>query len=128
MELLIVSGLSGAGKSVAMNALEDIGYFCIDNIPVALLPRIVDFALQGENQLNRVAVVMDVRGVRSIEKLQEALAERLERRGMAPQQAAAEAGKLAYILWSAVTAPKGVQSDIVRQMTADSLDELFPPQ
>ena len=47
---------------------------------------------------------------------------------MAPQQAAAEAGKLAYILWSAVTAPKGVQSDIVRQMTADSLDELFPPQ
>ena len=90
--------------------------------------QIVDFALQGENQLNRVAVVMDVRGVRSIEKLQEALAERLERRGMAPQQAAAEAGKLAYILWSAVTAPKGVQSDIVRQMTADSLDELFPPQ
>ena len=40
---------------------------------MALLPRIVDFALQGENQLNRVAVVMDVRGVRSIEKLQEAL-------------------------------------------------------
>ena len=62
------------------------------------------------------------------DELQEALAERLERRGMAPQQAAAEAGKLAYILWSAVTAPKGVQSDIVRQMTADSLDELFPPQ
>ena len=75
MNLLIVSGLSGAGKSVAMNALEDIGFFCIDNIPVALLPRIVDFALQGENQLNRVAVVMDVRGVRSIEKLQEALAD-----------------------------------------------------
>ena len=75
MKLLIVSGLSGAGKSVAMNALEDIGFFCIDNIPVALLPRIVDFALQGENQLNRVAVVMDVRGVRSIEKLQEALAD-----------------------------------------------------
>ena len=75
MNLLIVSGLSGAGKSVAMNALEDIGFFCIDNIPVALLPRIVDFALQGENQLNRVAVVMDVRGVRSIEKLQDALAD-----------------------------------------------------
>ena len=73
MELLIVSGLSGAGKSVAMNALEDIGFFCIDNIPVALLPRIVDFALQGENQLNRVAVVMDVRGVRSIEQLKAAL-------------------------------------------------------
>ena len=75
MELLIVSGLSGAGKSVAMNALEDIGFFCIDNIPVALLPRIVDFALQGENQLNRVAVVMDVRGVRSSEQLEQALSD-----------------------------------------------------
>lgn len=40
MNLLIVSGLSGAGKSVAMNALEDIGFFCIDNIPAALLPSI----------------------------------------------------------------------------------------
>jgi len=60
MNFLIVTGLSGAGKSMAVNALEDIGFFCIDNIPVALLPRIVDFALQGENQLNRVAVVMDL--------------------------------------------------------------------
>lgn len=73
MNFLIVTGLSGAGKSMAVNALEDIGFFCIDNIPVALLPRIVDFALQGENQLNRVAVVMDVRGVRSIEQLKAAL-------------------------------------------------------
>lgn len=48
MNFLIVTGLSGAGKSMAVNALEDIGFFCIDNIPVALLPRIVDFALQGE--------------------------------------------------------------------------------
>ena len=47
MNFLIVTGLSGAGKSMAVNALEDIGFFCIDNIPVALLPRIVDFALQG---------------------------------------------------------------------------------
>ena len=75
MNFLIVTGLSGAGKSMTVNALEDIGFFCIDNIPVALLPRIVDFALQGENQLNRVAVVMDVRGVRSIEQLKEALAD-----------------------------------------------------
>ena len=73
MNFLIVTGLSGAGKSMAVNALEDIGFFCIDNIPVALLPRIVDFALQGENQLNRVVVVMDVRGVRSIEQLKAAL-------------------------------------------------------
>ena len=47
MNFLIVTGLSGAGKSMAVNALEDIGFFCIDNIPEALLPRIVDFSLQG---------------------------------------------------------------------------------
>ena len=75
MNFLIVTGLSGAGKSMAVNALEDIGFFCIDNIPIALLPRIVDFALQGENQLNRVAVVMDVRGVRNSDQLEQALAD-----------------------------------------------------
>ena len=73
MNFLIVTGLSGAGKSMAVNALEDIGFFCIDNIPIALLPRIVDFALQGENQLSRVAVVMDVRGVRNSDQLEQAL-------------------------------------------------------
>ena len=55
MELLIVSGLSGAGKSVAMNALEDIGYFCIDNIPAALLPSITAFSKAGDNQLHLFA-------------------------------------------------------------------------
>lgn len=74
MDLLIVTGLSGAGKSMAVNALEDIGFFCIDNIPAGLMPRLVDFALQGENQLERVAVVLDIRGARSIEELEEALA------------------------------------------------------
>lgn len=75
MNFLIVTGLSGAGKSMAVNALEDIGFFCIDNIPVDLLPRIVDFALQGENQLSRVAVVMDVRGARNSDQLEQALAD-----------------------------------------------------
>ena len=74
MNFLVVTGLSGAGKSMAANALEDIGYFCIDNIPAGLLPRIVDFALQGENQLNRVAVVMDIRGLRTVEEVKTALA------------------------------------------------------
>ena len=67
MELLIVV-VSGAGKSVAMNALEDIGYFCIDNIPAALLPSITAFSKAGDNQLERVALCMDVRGCRTREK------------------------------------------------------------
>ena len=73
MELLIVSGLSGAGKSVAMNALEDIGYFCIDNVPAGLLPSITAFSKAGDNQLERVALSMDVRGCRSREEVENAL-------------------------------------------------------
>ena len=73
MELLIVSGLSGSGKSVSMNALEDIGYFCMDNIPAWLLPKIVAFSRAGDSQLDRVAISMDVRGCRSQEEIREAL-------------------------------------------------------
>lgn len=73
MELLIVSGLSGAGKSVAMNALEDIGFFCIDNVPAGLLPSITAFSHAGDNQLERVALSMDVRGCHSSEEIEWAL-------------------------------------------------------
>ena len=73
MELLVVTGLSGAGKSLAVNALEDIGYFCIDNIPAGLMPRLLDFALQGETMLEKVAVVVDIRGCRTRSDVQEAL-------------------------------------------------------
>ena len=70
MELLIVSGLSGAGKSVAMNALEDIGFFCIDNVPAGLLPSITAFSEAGDSQLERVALSMDVRGCRTSEEIE----------------------------------------------------------
>ena len=80
MELLIVSGLSGAGKSVAMNALEDIGYFCIDNVPAGLLPSITAFSKAGDNQLERVALSMDVRGCRSREQIEAALQQLVEQK------------------------------------------------
>ena len=73
MELLIVSGLSGSGKSVSMNALEDIGFFCMDNIPAKLLSQIAAFARAGDNQLDRVAISMDVRGCHTRQEVQEAL-------------------------------------------------------
>ena len=81
MDLLIVSGLSGAGKSVAMNALEDIGFFCIDNIPAGLLPSITAFSKAGDNQLQRVALSMDVRGCHSGESIEQAL-EQLDQQGV----------------------------------------------
>ena len=64
-QLVVVTGLSGAGKSQAIRALEDLGYFCIDNLPVSLIPTFVDLSVNDEDARSRVAVVCDVReGVR----------------------------------------------------------------
>lgn len=58
---IVLTGLSGAGKSQAIRALEDLGYYCVDNLPVALLPFMAEFARQHGTEHDRIAVVMDVR-------------------------------------------------------------------
>ncbi len=58
---VVVTGLSGAGKSHAVRALEDLGYFCVDNLPVALIPPFADLMLGGQVEARRAAVVVDVR-------------------------------------------------------------------
>jgi UPF0042 nucleotide-binding protein len=58
---VVVTGLSGAGKSHAMRALEDAGYFCVDNLPVALIPTFADLMLASEGQIPRAAVGVDIR-------------------------------------------------------------------
>ena len=73
MDLLIVTGLSGAGKSLAVHALEDMGYFCIDNIPAGLLASFARLTLQQQVELGKVAMVLDSRGCRSAEALQNGL-------------------------------------------------------
>jgi RNase adapter protein RapZ len=60
-QLVVVTGLSGAGKSQAIRALEDLGYFCIDNLPVSLIPTFVDLSVNDEDARSKVAVVCDVR-------------------------------------------------------------------
>ncbi|MBP5604195.1 MAG: RNase adapter RapZ [Ruminiclostridium sp.] len=61
MEFIIVTGMSGSGKSSAANVLEDIGYFCIDNMPPQLIPKFAE--LCGENtSISKVAIVVDIRG------------------------------------------------------------------
>jgi RNase adapter protein RapZ len=62
LEIMIVTGMSGAGKTGALKALEDLGYYAIDNLPVSLLTNIVDLPPASGKKLDRVAVVMDVRG------------------------------------------------------------------
>ncbi|MCI2773622.1 RNase adapter RapZ [Staphylococcus petrasii] len=61
-ELLIVTGLSGAGKSVVIQCLEDIGFFCVDNLPPILLPKFVELMEQGNPSLQKVAIAIDLRG------------------------------------------------------------------
>ena len=62
MELLIVTGMSGAGKSQAANALEDIGFYCVDNIPPAIIPSFVELSARSGDLLNKMAIVTDIRG------------------------------------------------------------------
>ncbi|MBE6856531.1 MAG: RNase adapter RapZ [Ruminococcus sp.] len=61
MDLLIVTGMSGSGKSCVMDVMEDIGYYCIDNIPPKLIPRFVDLCRQSESGMDKLAVAVDIR-------------------------------------------------------------------
>ena len=66
-ELVVITGISGSGKSVAVAALEDAGFFCVDNLPPELLHPLVE--LQALNSVNRIAVAIDVRSSRSLPAL-----------------------------------------------------------
>src|SRR5271169_2000398 len=67
MQLFLISGLSGSGKSVALKALEDNGYYCVDNLPAELLPTLMDSLRQAGHA--RAAVSIDVRSGNSVQQL-----------------------------------------------------------
>ncbi len=62
VRVILISGLSGSGKTTAIKALEDIGFYCVDNLPVALLPKFIELSEQSGGKISKVAVVEDVRG------------------------------------------------------------------
>ena len=66
---VVLTGLSGSGKSQAIRALEDLGYFCVDNLPIALLPMLAELTLRAGNEISRAAVVVDVREGRMLAEL-----------------------------------------------------------
>jgi RNase adapter protein RapZ len=81
LRMTVITGMSGAGKSEAVATFEDMGYFCIDNLPPQMLSRVVElFALEG-SRVDRVALVFDVRGGSYFEQLGQAL-EHLEETGI----------------------------------------------
>ena len=64
---VVLTGLSGSGKSQAIRALEDLGYFCVDNLPIMLLPTLAELTLRAGSEITRAAVVVDVREGRLLE-------------------------------------------------------------
>ena len=81
MRCVIVTGMSGAGKSTALKMLEDVGYFCVDNLPVQLIPKMADLLRVPGSELNKAALGVDIRSGQSLDELAEVL-EELDGAGM----------------------------------------------
>ncbi|MCI9615273.1 MAG: RNase adapter RapZ [Dorea sp.] len=81
MRCVIVTGMSGAGKSTALKMLEDVGYFCVDNLPVPLIPKMADLLRVPGTELNKAALGVDIRSGQSLEEMAEVLGE-LDKTGM----------------------------------------------
>jgi UPF0042 nucleotide-binding protein len=72
IRVILISGLSGSGKTTAIKALEDIGFYCVDNLPILLLPKFIELCEQSGGKISKVAVVEDIRGEASYPSSQQA--------------------------------------------------------
>ncbi|MCP8970621.1 RNase adapter RapZ [Ectobacillus ponti] len=84
IKMVIVTGMSGAGKTVALQSFEDLGYFCVDNLPPALLPKFVELMSESANKMDKVALGIDLRGREFFDHLWEALDDLTERTWVIP--------------------------------------------
>src|SRR5690625_1572885 len=71
--LVVITGMSGAGKTVAVQSFEDLGYYCVDNLPPTLLPKFLELMRDSANNIHKVALVMDLRGREFFDSLFESL-------------------------------------------------------
>lgn len=81
MRFVVVTGMSGAGKSTALKMLEDMGYFCVDNLPIMLLPKFAEMISAPDVTVERVALGIDIRSGQSLGRLEEQL-EEMHAKGM----------------------------------------------
>ncbi len=72
-KLLIVTGMSGAGKTIALKTLEDMGWYCVDNLPIPLLDKFADLITEGDGQISKSALGIDIRSGRELPILKEVL-------------------------------------------------------
>ena len=82
MRFVVVTGMSGAGKRSVIKMLEDVGYFCIDNLPILLVPKLAELLAVPNAEINKVALGMDIRSRYGSEDLIQALDE-LDKMGLA---------------------------------------------
>ena len=75
LDIIIITGLSGSGRSFAIRALEDNGFFCVDNLPAPLIPRFVDLCHGYQEEIRRIALGVDLRGSRFLQALPQVLAD-----------------------------------------------------
>ncbi len=73
MRLVMVTGMSGAGKSSVLKMLEDAGYFCVDNLPIQLIYKLVQLTFNGKEKIDKVALGVDIRSGQALEELDEVL-------------------------------------------------------
>jgi UPF0042 nucleotide-binding protein len=94
---VIVTGLSGSGKSQAIRALEDLGFFCVDNLPVALIPTFADLVMRTGSEITRAAVVVDVREGRFLEQFPQIFKDLDAMPGLTPRLIFLEAADAALV-------------------------------
>lgn len=84
MKLVILTGMSGAGKSTALKMMEDIGFYCVDNLPIPLIEKFVELSESSKDELQKFAIGVDIRSGNSLDELQKVL-DRLDETGSAPE-------------------------------------------
>jgi UPF0042 nucleotide-binding protein len=111
LDLVVITGLSGAGRSTAAKCLEDLGWFVVDNLPPSLLGTMVDLASLSQGSVDKIAVVVDVRSRGFTSDVHAALAE-LDQRGLRPRVVFLEAGDDALVRrFDGVRRPHPLQDD-----------------
>lgn len=111
LELVLVTGMSGAGRATAAKALEDAGWFVVDNLPPGLLPTLADLGRRSGGSVNRIAVVVDVRGRSFFADLRAGIAE-LQSRGVRPRVLFLEASQDTLVRrFEGVRRPHPLQGD-----------------
>lgn len=73
MRLVIVTGMSGAGRTTALKMLEDAGYFCVDNLPVPFIDKFAELTASGNSEITKVAIGIDIRSGKSLGQLEQVL-------------------------------------------------------